>query len=175
MQRNRLIAATSRATIVVEAGWRSGSLNTAGHAHQLGRPVGAVPGPVTSAASTGCHRLLREGAAVCVTTPQEMAELATAEFGGGGPTLEVGDEHPPSARGDSHQRPLPQQSSEATRLLDALSTRVPRPVDDVAARAGLSVGQVQSLIGQLALESIVIERERGWVKSTRPRSDSPNG
>ena len=57
LQRNRLIAAMSQATVVLEAGWRSGSLNTAGHAAALGRPVGAMPGPVTSAASAGCHRL----------------------------------------------------------------------------------------------------------------------
>jgi len=48
LQRNRLIAASSLATVVLEAGWRSGSLNTAGHAAALGRPLGAVPGPVTS-------------------------------------------------------------------------------------------------------------------------------
>lgn len=48
LQRNRLIAASSAATVVIEAGWRSGSLNTAGHAAALGRPLGAVPGPVTS-------------------------------------------------------------------------------------------------------------------------------
>ena len=53
------IAATTAATVVVEAGWRSGSLNTAGHATTLGRTLGAVPGPVTSAASAGCHRLIR--------------------------------------------------------------------------------------------------------------------
>lgn len=76
LMRNRLIAAASSATVVVEAGARSGSLNTAGHAAQLGRPLGAVPGPVTSKASEGCHRLIREYAATCVTTPDEMAELA---------------------------------------------------------------------------------------------------
>jgi DNA processing protein len=48
LQRNRIIAASADATVVVEAGWRSGSLNTASHARALGRPVGAVPGPVTS-------------------------------------------------------------------------------------------------------------------------------
>jgi DNA processing protein len=74
LQRNRLIAANSRATLVVEAGWRSGSLNTAAHAQEIGRPVGAVPGPVTSAASAGCHRLIREGATL-VTTAEEAAEL----------------------------------------------------------------------------------------------------
>ncbi len=60
LSRNRLLAATAAATVVVEAGWRSGSLNTAGHAVALGRTLGAVPGPITSAASAGCHRLLRE-------------------------------------------------------------------------------------------------------------------
>ena len=76
LMRNRLIAAASDATVVVEAGARSGSLNTAGHAAQLGRPLGAVPGPITSPASTGCHRLIREYGAICVTSPDEMAELA---------------------------------------------------------------------------------------------------
>jgi DNA processing protein len=79
LQRNRLIAAMSQATIVLEAGRRSGSLNTAGHASALARPLGAVPGPVTSPASAGCHRLLREYDAVCVTTAEEMAELAPSE------------------------------------------------------------------------------------------------
>lgn len=73
--RNRLIAASSQATVVMEAGWRSGSLNTANHAATLGRPLGVVPGPVTSASSAGCHRLLREYDAVCVTTASEMLEL----------------------------------------------------------------------------------------------------
>lgn len=73
--RNRLIAAVSQATVVVEAGWRSGSLNTANHAATLGRPLGVVPGPITSASSAGCHRLLREYDATCVTTTQEILEL----------------------------------------------------------------------------------------------------
>jgi len=75
LQRNRLIAASAQATLVVEAGWRSGSLNTAGHAVELGRPLGAVPGPVTSAASAGCHRLIREYDATLITTAEEAAAL----------------------------------------------------------------------------------------------------
>jgi DNA processing protein len=73
--RNRLIAAVSQATVVVEAGWRSGSLNTANHAASLGRPLGVVPGPITSASSAGCHRLLREYDATCVTSAREILEL----------------------------------------------------------------------------------------------------
>jgi DNA protecting protein DprA len=75
LMRNRIIAAASASTLVIEAGWRSGSLNTAGHAIALGRPVGAVPGPVTSAASAGCHRLIREFGATLVTTTDEAADL----------------------------------------------------------------------------------------------------
>jgi DNA processing protein len=59
LSRNRIIAALGAVTVVVEAGQRSGALNTAGHARDLGRPVLAVPGPVTSAMSVGCHRLLQ--------------------------------------------------------------------------------------------------------------------
>jgi DNA processing protein len=75
LQRNRLIAALAGATVVVEAAWRSGALSTAARATALLRPLGAVPGPVTSMASAGCHRLLRDGAAVCVTDADEVLEL----------------------------------------------------------------------------------------------------
>ncbi|WP_141990563.1 DNA-processing protein DprA [Rhodoglobus vestalii] len=75
LQRNRLIAANSATVVVTEAGWRSGSLNTASHAAALGRPVGAVPGPVTSAASAGCHRLIRESRATLITNTEEAATL----------------------------------------------------------------------------------------------------
>jgi DNA processing protein len=93
LQRNRLIAATAVATVVVEAGHRSGSLNTAGHAAALGRALGAVPGPVTSANSAGCHRLLREYDAVCVTSAAEVAELALGRLNQEPPLLDglVGD------------------------------------------------------------------------------------
>ncbi|MFV0459061.1 MAG: DNA-processing protein DprA [Actinomycetales bacterium] len=74
LERNRLIAAMTRATVVVEAAWRSGALNTANHAQAIGRPCAAVPGPVTSAASAGCHRLIRDGACL-VTESDEVLEL----------------------------------------------------------------------------------------------------
>jgi len=76
LARNRLIAALAGATVVVEAAWRSGALSTARHASSLLRPVGAVPGPVTSMASGGCHQLIRSGEAVLVTDAGEVAELA---------------------------------------------------------------------------------------------------
>ncbi|MEU1970799.1 DNA-processing protein DprA [Microbacterium sp. NPDC019599] len=75
LQRNRILAALSGATIVVEAGYRSGSLNVATQAHALGKPIGAVPGPITSPASAGCHRLLQEGIATIVTDTRDAIDL----------------------------------------------------------------------------------------------------
>lgn len=73
--RNRIIAAMSVGTVVVEAGLRSGSLNTAKEARTLVRHVAAVPGPVTSAQSAGCHKLLRETNATLVTDAAEVLDL----------------------------------------------------------------------------------------------------
>jgi DNA processing protein len=80
LSRNRLIAALSTGTVVVEAARRSGALNTAHHGHVLGRPVMAVPGPVTSAASAGCHWLLArdEPRTYLVTSPNDVLELVGA-------------------------------------------------------------------------------------------------
>src|SRR3954453_13053032 len=63
--RNRVIAAIACGTVIVEAGERSGALNPAGPAAELDKPLMAVPGPVTSAQSAGCHRIIREWAATC--------------------------------------------------------------------------------------------------------------
>jgi DNA processing protein len=75
LERNRILAANADAVLVVEAGARSGALNVAGHALHLQRPVGAVPGPVTSAASAGCHRLIREFGAELITTADDVRDL----------------------------------------------------------------------------------------------------
>jgi DNA processing protein len=150
LQRNRLIAAASRATVVLEAGWRSGSLNTAGHAADLGRPLGAVPGPVTSAASAGCHRLIREFNAICVTNADEMAELAPLPAHVTAELLELPLESP--------------TTNTAIRVRDALSTRAPRTPADIAARAGLSVNDVVGQLGRLELDGVVRERDTGWVR-----------
>lgn len=78
LERNRLVAALTPATVVVEAGPRSGSLDTARRAKELGRRVGAVPGPITSTTSTGCHNLIRSGGAVLISTPEDALALAGA-------------------------------------------------------------------------------------------------
>src|SRR5258708_2030497 len=75
MVRNRVIAALSRGTLVVEAALRSGALNTARHARELNRPVMAVPGPITSEQSAGCHELIMQSQAACVTGARDIMEL----------------------------------------------------------------------------------------------------
>jgi DNA processing protein len=72
--RNRVIAALATGTLVVEAGERSGAVNTARHARDLGRPLMAVPGPVTSDQSAGCHRIIRDWQGTLVTTAAEVIE-----------------------------------------------------------------------------------------------------
>ena len=74
-QRGRLIAALSDAVVVAEAGYRSGALQHAIRAAEFGRPVGAIPGPVTTASSAGCHRLLGDGTASVITNFHDVTEM----------------------------------------------------------------------------------------------------
>jgi DNA processing protein len=82
LRRNRLIAAHARGMVVAEAGARSGSLNAANHAAGLERPIGAVPGPITSAASAGCHLLIQEGTARLVTGAGDVQRMLKEQGNG---------------------------------------------------------------------------------------------
>ena len=86
LARNRVLGAISGVTVIVEAGHRSGALNVAARAAQLGRLIGAVPGPVTSAASAGTHRLLRENVASLVTDSRDVVSLLGSPSVGERPT-----------------------------------------------------------------------------------------
>lgn len=155
LQRNRLIAAFSRATVVVEAAWRSGALSTATHASALLRPVGAVPGPVTSMASGGCHQLLRDAQAVCVTDADEAAELA-GHVGADASTPRTG-------------RSAPQDDLDelGTRLWDALPLRAYAAVDSVARTAGLGVDETLGGLGHLELVGLAEQSGGRWRRAPR--------
>ncbi|GEL94359.1 DNA-processing protein DprA [Cellulomonas composti] len=155
LQRNRLIAAIGAACVVVEAAWRSGALSTAHHAERLLRPVGAVPGPVTSMASAGCHRLLREGVAVCVTDGAEVVELAGA----------IGPDAVPAV--EDVRRPTDGLDEVGRRVLDALGTRVARSSQDVAQAAGLGVAETLGAFGLLELEGLAEREGKGWRRSSK--------
>lgn len=156
LQRNRLIAALAAVTVVVEARWRSGALNTAHHAESLGRAVGAVPGSVHSANSAGCHRLLREGGAVCVTDAAEVAELA-APSGAGLP----GDRQ---AEAEAHDG----LTLEDLILLDALPLRSATSVEKLCSVAGLGRDSVRAGLGRLGLLGLAVSEGNGWKRGRTP-------
>lgn len=153
--RNRLIAALSRGTLVVEAAVRSGAMNTANHALALRRHLGAVPGPVTSETSQGCHLLLRQGKAVCVTGADEMIELVG----------EIGGDLAPERRGPVVPRDA--LSPAARAVLDAVPTRGGAETATIAIAAGVDITTALSCLGSLAAAGYVQRCPRGW--RTRPQ------
>ncbi|MCA0346261.1 MAG: DNA-processing protein DprA [Actinobacteria bacterium] len=161
LQRNRLIAALSRAILVTEAGVNSGSLNTAGHASQLGRPIGAVPGPVTSAASAGCHKLIRDYDAALITSVREACELAgmdemLALFMAAG----IDDSGNTGDTVGASQAPESRESAWARRVCDALPLRGARGPAAIAKLSGLTPEQVRGVLSELELLGKVRRRER---------------
>lgn len=150
LQRNRLIAALCAVTVVVEARWRSGALSTAHHAELLSRNVAAVPGSVFSANSAGCHRLLREGSAVCVTDAAEVAELA----GSSGENL-ASERTGPGADHDG-------LNLEDLLLLDALPVVAVSTADKLSSVAGIGLQDVFSGLGRLELLGLAERIGGGW-------------
>jgi DNA processing protein len=155
LTRNRLIAAATGATVVVEAAHRSGALNTANHASRLFRPLGAVPGPVTSVSSAGCHQLIRAGAAVCVTNAAEAAELAGT----------LGDDLAPEVAIPG--RPEDDLTSAERLAFDALPLRRPASLEALARSAGLGDAELLSALGTLELRQLALNRAGQWMKSTK--------
>lgn len=148
--RNRLIAALSSGTVVVEAGVRSGALSTARHARRIGRPVLAVPGPVTSGMSAGCHLILRQWPeAVLVSNADEvieavgpMGQLAPLPLGSSGPRdgLDV------------------LMSS----VLEAIPSRRPRGAEWIAERSRQSVFVVERMLQPLLANGLIESSPDGY-------------
>lgn len=162
LQRNRVIAALAGATVVVEAAWRSGALSTAARAAELLRPVGAVPGPITSMASAGCHRLLRDGAAVCVTDAAQVAELLDPPGQGSAGSGDPGRTDPGTPAGPRRPVVVDRADSPAARALDALDRRRALAVPDVARRAGLAEHEAVAALGLLELAGAARRAEGRW-------------
>jgi DNA processing protein len=156
VHRNRLIAGLAGATVVVEAGWRSGASITAREAMDLGRPVGAVPGPITSAASAGCHRLLREGA-VCITGVVDVLELV--EPIGAAPAAP----RPQVAKAVHDDLP-----EEDVRVLDALPLRRAVPEARLLDPAGLDPVTLAASLGRLELRGLALRVPEGWRRAPVP-------
>lgn len=162
LQRNRLIAALSSVTVVVEARRRSGALNTAHHAETIGRVVAAVPGSVHSANSAGCHRLLRDGGAVCVTDVGEVAELAGA-IGAFGAQDEGNQQYQERGANQEHSAAVHDGLSlEDLILLDALPLRSTSSVEKLTVVAGLSPESVRAGLGRLGLLGLAVSDRGAW-------------
>lgn len=153
LTRNRLVAALAGATVVVEAGARSGAANTAAWAKALGRAVCAVPGQVTSSASVGCHALLRAEANL-VTRAEEVVELVGR----------VGELAPDEQRPVS---PLDALEEPAKRVYEALPARGARTLDEIAVASGLPATQVLGPLAVLEISGLVVSRDGRWKLALR--------
>jgi DNA processing protein len=151
LARNRLIAAMSQGTVVVEAALRSGARNTAGWALGCGRPLMAVPGPVYSRASTAPHLMIRSGQAVLVTSAAEVLELIS----------EMGQAMLPLAHGLNRATDALTETQLA--VFEAIPARRRASVGDVALAAGVSVPTCLGALTALESAGLVEGDERGWL------------
>jgi DNA processing protein len=159
--RNRVIAALATGTVVVEAAERSGALNTARHARDLNRRLMAVPGPVTSDLSAGCHRIIREWQATLVTSAAEVVEQISPV--GALPATEAATAgRHPGRRQAPPVLPRDQLDLDSARVLDALPRRGGLGTVRVAQRAGLAPTTTATVLGQLATGGFVERCDDGW-------------
>ena len=156
--RNRLVAAMTSGTVVVEADLRSGSLATAAAASDVGRPVGALPGPVTSMAAAGWHQAIRDALAVLVTDASDVADLAGS----------LGRDCAPERRAE----PLVQDALPPTQRLvwEVLPVARPVSVTALAERAALEELVVQAALGPLQLAGLACRTGDLWRRSSRVAS-----
>ena len=150
LARNRVIAALTRGTVVVEAALRSGALNTANWATRLHRPLMGLPGPVTSAPSQGVHQLIRSGAATLVTGPEDVLELVG----------HAGDDLTERQRGPDG--PRDRLSARQRQVLDAVPFSRPAPADSIARTAGIGLVEVGSALRKLDGRGLVERTDAGW-------------
>ncbi|MCA0296677.1 MAG: DNA-protecting protein DprA [Actinobacteria bacterium] len=137
LARNRLIAALTPGTVLVEAAARSGARNTVTWANELGRVVMAVPGPITSATSVTPHRLIREAEAVLVASASDVLELLSP----------LGRANP---RRPGERRPTDDLDADELRLFEAVPGRGSLPAGELALRAGLALPRCLAVLDQLA-------------------------
>jgi DNA processing protein len=157
--RNRLIAALTRGTVVVEAAARSGAQATARRAQRLGKQVLVVPGPVTSAMSVGCHELLREedvGARLVASAAHVVEAVGRL-----GEDLAAPPERPVGPRDGL--------SDVARRVLDACPVRTGVPPERLAAIAGCDVLDVLRVLPALELADLVQWTGSGWRLAPPPK------
>ena len=146
LQRNRLISALGQSTLVVEANWRSGALNTVSHCERLERSIYAVPGPITSPKSAGTNRLIAEGRAQLVVDGNDLLERL-------GETTRM----MPMAELDG-------LGAIEKRVFDALGYDV-LEIAEICSSAGLTREEARFGLSNLELDGLVLRRDSAWTKS----------
>ncbi len=150
LSRNRLIAALTAGTVVVEAAVRSGALNTANWASRLNRHLLGVPGPVTSAASQGVHHQIRSGAATLVTGGADVLEAVGAS----------GEHLGAEPRGPVRTRD--RLSTRQQQVLDAVPAVRAAPEASIARTAGIALADARGALAALADLALVEQQPGGW-------------
>jgi DNA processing protein len=158
--RNRLIAGMAAGTLVVEAGLRSGAQRTAADAQELGRVVMALPGPVTSGRSAGCHRLIRDGA-LLVTRAEEVLEGVGR----------IGDDLATDLDG-GRARPTDDLDPIGIRVHDAFPARAARETRWLSMEAGVPIGAVRAALVDLERRGLVEHRGGRWQRAVRRTESS---
>ncbi len=159
LTRNRIIAALTQATVVVEAALRSGTTATANVASRLNRHVLAVPGPVTSMMSAGCHHLVRESGAVLVGASADVLECLLPA----GEALALSDKRNRAAR-EAVMIPADSLNADQSRVRDLLPASGVVTLDDLRLASGLTVQQLLTALGALSLAGFVQAHGNGWVR-----------
>jgi DNA processing protein len=162
--RNRVIAALAPGTLVVEASQRSGAVNTARHARDLHRRLMAVPGPVTSDLSAGCHQVIRDWQATLVTSAAEVIEHLSPLTAPDPGTPTWPDPDAASARPCQAPPVLPRDllDRDCATVLDAMPRRGGLGTVRVAQRAGVAPVTAAGCLGKLATAGFVERCTDGW-------------
>jgi DNA processing protein len=160
--RNRLIAAFGAGTVVVEAGRRSGTLSTAAAAEQLGRLVMAVPGPVTSAMSVGCHLLLADRFAQLVTNADDVLSA----LGRKDQRVETSVDEP--VPGADPRHPTDGLDLDSARVYDSLPTRGRVSVEELVTESGLLATQVMGSLAILQVHGLAVKEGTEWRRMHEP-------
>ncbi|WP_305782864.1 DNA-processing protein DprA [Symbioplanes lichenis] len=157
--RNRVIAAATAGTVLVEAAARSGAVQTMGRVLALNRPALIVPGPVTSAMSVGCHELLRAcpGTRVVTNAAQVLDEVGR-----------IGEYYAEPARARTHARD--ELDEESALILEAVPDRGTAGPEELAARAGVRLRTVLQRLTLLEIKGLVVRRDDGFALTKAART-----
>jgi len=168
-RRNRVIAGLSLGTLVVEASVQSGALITARLAAEAGREVFALPGSIHNPLARGCHRLIRDGAALVETTDEVLGALAPV-------AAELADAlrarlQLPAAAAPAAE-PAPPRDPDHARLWEALG-HDPAGIDQLAARTGLTVDALSSMLLLMELEGRVTAAHGRYARAVEATASGP--